>query len=719
MYATASFPDMSNPATRFARAVDGIEVADPLHTDTPRHIYTARLRDVAEPVRVVTVAADATATEREAIVHGLETWQALASHPAISTVHASGEHPRPWLAVTASGTSLDEGAPLSVDQAESVVADVAEAVRHAATGSNDPETRGPDPVPVAPADVRVLAGEETTAACIDWPLDPSLRSSETDDPLPSPPETGAEADTPDRRAVFRLGTLAYYAVTGQAPVAAENAESAIHEQRWPSPSFVNSVPSSFDAVVDRALHPDPTERYDSPYEFKRALLFDSEPAVDSTGAEPRASASSVDSGETPAPAEGHPGAGDRPLDSTAGEGERNDGTMGRRMLLGALGLGTVGALVGGSWFATNALLDSDTDSFPLFRYDAANTGYVPDGEGPTDGIAEAWSLDLGESIRASPVVADGIVFISNADGSIRALDVADGTERWTYSVDRSPLVAAALGDDVAYLLEGRAEEGDVTARSLTDGDERWREQVTQIGPPVRAPALFEDTLYLIGAGGLTAVDTDDRSRLWTKTGVSVSSLTAAVSADALYFGGAVGEESENGTRGLVALDSNDGTVRWTFEIEEFVSSSPALGDGTVYVGGENETVYAIDTEDGTERWSARTDGRVAASAALTDHDGGTVYTADSEGVVYALDSDDGTERWRFETDDVVLSSPAVVSDTVYVAAQDRNVYALAVEDGTERWQFATDGSMISSPAVVANTLFVGTENGTFYALTEP
>lgn len=37
---------------------------------------------------------------------------------------------------------------------------------------------------------------------------------------------------------------------------------------------------------------------------------------------------------------------------------------------------------------------------------------------------------------------------------------------------------------------------------------------------------------------------------------------------------------------LAAVEAEDGTERWTFETDDWIRSSPAVADGTVFVGSD-------------------------------------------------------------------------------------------------------------------------------------
>jgi len=53
-----------------------------------------------------------------------------------------------------------------------------------------------------------------------------------------------------------------------------------------------------------------------------------------------------------------------------------------------------------------------------------------------------------------------------------------------------------------------------------------------------------------------------------------------------------------------------------------------------------------------------------------------VYVGSDDNHVYALDAADGSVRWRFQTADDVSSSPAVVDGVVYIGSGDSYLYAL-------------------------------------------
>lgn len=165
--------------------------------------------------------------------------------------------------------------------------------------------------------------------------------------------------------------------------------------------------------------------------------------------------------------------------------------------------------------------------------------------------------------------------------------------------------------------------------------------------------------------------------------------------------------------GTVSATDDAGSVRWTFEADGFVESSPTIIDGVVYVGDESGYVYAVDVTDGDELWSFQTGDQIRSDAQVV---GGVVYIGSTDGAIYALEADSGRQLWRFQTGSYVNSSPTRVGNTVYVGSEDGNVYALDATTGEEQWRYTTGDIVTNAPTVVDGVVYIGGRDGNVYAL---
>jgi len=224
--------------------------------------------------------------------------------------------------------------------------------------------------------------------------------------------------------------------------------------------------------------------------------------------------------------------------------------------------------------------------------------------------------------------------------------------------------------------------------------------------------MFRDDSRNTGVNSAPGVDAPVKER-WRFETFDGDVYSPAVVDGTVYFG------SDDDR--VYALDAQNGTEQWSFFAGANVRSSPAVVNGTVYIGSgdfsstTDGTVYALDAQNGTQLWNFTTsiDGGVESSPVVAN---GTVYVGGRDGDLYALDAQNGSKLWSENLGSAVLSSPAVANGTVYVGSDDNNVYALDV-NGTQLWSSPTDDSIkYSSPAVVNGTVYIGSNDNHVYAL---
>lgn len=188
-------------------------------------------------------------------------------------------------------------------------------------------------------------------------------------------------------------------------------------------------------------------------------------------------------------------------------------------------------------------------------------------------------------------------------------------------------------------------------------------------------------------------------------GGSVSS--PAVSNGTVYIG--------SGNNNLYAINSNSGTLKWKFETDKGISSSPAVSNGIVYIGSNDHYLYALDAIDGSLKWKYQTSAIISSSPAVSEN---IVYVSTYNGNIYGLDANNGDLKWEFQTSQKIISSPAVSNGVVYVGSiygYDGYVYAIDANSGILIWKSGT-GHMTASLVVYGNTVYGSDLNGCVYAI---
>lgn len=155
-----------------------------------------------------------------------------------------------------------------------------------------------------------------------------------------------------------------------------------------------------------------------------------------------------------------------------------------------------------------------------------------------------------------------------------------------------------------------------------------------------------------------------------------------------------------------------GRLCWRYKVGP-VLSSPALRNGTLYVGSLDHTVTALDAYAGRFMWKASARGPIACSPAI---EGQVVFVGDEAGNLTAFDAWNGTRNWTFRTGSPLGSAPVVADGIVYFGANDGYLFAVS-PNGSERWRCISNlnDRIRSSPAISGPLVFVGTHGGSLFA----
>jgi len=365
----------------------------------------------------------------------------------------------------------------------------------------------------------------------------------------------------------------------------------------------------------------------------------------------------------------------------------------------------------------------------MFQTDPARTGSPSHATGPTGAVAKSWTFETNGWIESSPAVVDGTVYVGSTDHNLYALDASTGDKQWAFQTGASVNSSPAVVEGTVYV---GSNDNNLYALDASTGKKQWAFQTGDRIKP--SPAVVEGTVYVGSTDhNLYALDASTGKKQWTfETGASVNSSPAVVDGTvyvgsddnnlyaldastgdkqfAFETGGSVNSspavvdgtvyvgsndkqleveldtltgdkqlevplDTLTGDKQLYALDASTGEKRWGFETGLWISvaSSPAVVDGTVYVGSNDSNLYALDASTGKKQWTFETGASVNSSPAVVD---GTVYVGSNDHNLYALDASTGKKQWAFQTGDRVKSSPAVVDGTVYVGSGDTNLYAI-------------------------------------------
>ena len=336
---------------------------------------------------------------------------------------------------------------------------------------------------------------------------------------------------------------------------------------------------------------------------------------------------------------------------------------------------------------------SAVGEWSMFGHNLAQTGSTGSSAAVPKGTL-TWVFATGREILASPVVANGVVYVGSIDGIFYAVDARTGDELWRFAAENWIESSAAVAGGVVYF---GSNDGRLYALDAQTGEKLWE-----------YPAKF-----------------------------SIKSSPALANAN-VYF--------TTGEYMIYALNARTGEMLWTFETKGDVSASPVVANGIVYVGDLDSFFYGLDAVTGRRRLHFRAYGGTAASAAVS---GTTVYFANTHGVFFAVDgmarnwpNEQGTRfffyriyvqilgaippkwlmppaqtglLWWTRLGGPLYSSPAFFDDRLFIGTANR-LLAVNVNTHGVDWEFTTGDIVSSSPAVMEGVVFAGSGDGNLYAV---
>lgn len=171
---------------------------------------------------------------------------------------------------------------------------------------------------------------------------------------------------------------------------------------------------------------------------------------------------------------------------------------------------------------------------------------------------------------------------------------------------------------------------------------------------------------------------------------------------------------------LLALGT-DGKELWRFPTAKQIFSTPAVSGGLVYFHARDDHVYAVDARSGALVWKTPAPYPQDEFSIFADMNksspavaGGRIFVGVGRDVL-ALDAKTGRELWRYATGGKVDSSPLVVGETVYVGSDDRGLYGLEASSGNLSWTYRTGGKVSGSFFAGGGLLLIGSNDGWLYA----
>jgi outer membrane protein assembly factor BamB len=351
------------------------------------------------------------------------------------------------------------------------------------------------------------------------------------------------------------------------------------------------------------------------------------------------------------------------------------------------------------------------EDWPLVRANVSGTA-VAASKLP-DQLEELWTYKAVEpaGFDATAVVAAGIIYVGDSEGTIHAIKLTDGKMVWTKSFEDGGSITAGGAVDRGKLHVADM-NGIVRCLSVSDGSEVWHAKVES---EVHAGPILHEGKILVTceAGTLSCFDAVTGDKKWDDFKIDAPLRCSPTIAN--------GRVMLAGCDSLLhAINVSDGSEAFTVPIDGPTGATAAMRDDRVYFGTEGGTFYGIDVRTTGGQvpavlWSFRDPRRgqpIRSAAAVTED---LVVFGGQGKAVFALDPKSGQPKWTLPTRSRVDSSPVIAGERVVAATSAGKLYLLdATNNGEPIWEADLGGGFTASPAVVDGRVIIGNTDGTLY-----
>lgn len=161
---------------------------------------------------------------------------------------------------------------------------------------------------------------------------------------------------------------------------------------------------------------------------------------------------------------------------------------------------------------------------------------------------------------------------------------------------------------------------------------------------------------------------------------------------------------------------------WSFLAKDKVSAKPVIGqDRTIFVGSDDNNLYAIDVITGKEKWRFKTDGMIQTAVTLGRDN--NILLPSRDGKVYSLDEKTGKKKWEFNMGAKMFSIPAPPAEglngLIFVTGDNETLHAVKADTGEKVWEFKGEKNRIDAPRCAVGpdgTVFTDNGSNNLFAL---
>jgi len=206
-------------------------------------------------------------------------------------------------------------------------------------------------------------------------------------------------------------------------------------------------------------------------------------------------------------------------------------------------------------------------------------------------------------------------------------------------------------------------------------------------------------------GNSSSTAPNSEQLLWLNKTDNFVSSSPSVSHGKLYLG--------SWDFNIYCFDMDTGDILWTYKTNDQITSSPAVINKKVYIGSKDFKLYCLNANNGSHIWDYKTESFIESSPTVKDD---KVFFGSSDGSLYCLDANHGNYIWSYDAESIICSSPAVNDKRVYFGTLSGDFLCLDITDGNFIWSYSTTSGIWSSPTIYNRKVYFGSNDNFLYCL---
>ncbi len=340
--------------------------------------------------------------------------------------------------------------------------------------------------------------------------------------------------------------------------------------------------------------------------------------------------------------------------------------------------------------------------WPLGRCDLAGTGATM--EQLPEKLQLLWQVDIdGLGFEAAPIIAEGTVFVADAEGRIIALEQSTGKEKWRLNVDSGFTASGAYHSGRVYFGDI---EGVVRALDAASGKLQWEYST---GTEISAGPTFDGTNLLVTSqdGALYCLHRDTGALSWKYETGDQLRCAATIAEKRTFLGGC------DSKLHVVDIDTGKAATE-PIALDGPTGSTPSAAGARVFVPTRSGAIFAFESSGKKQLWhfadqklAQELENSVAVASDL-------IIASSRNRQVFALEQGTGKVRWQTTLRKRCDSSPIVAGADIFLAAADGRLVRLDLETGKEKWLYEIKGSFLASPSAANGMLVAASDRGSVF-----